>query len=172
MFHSILDLLQKTSFWAIFDSSYDIILETVPNWKEHEQERWETRRRRAGEITFVYQNNKRKESITLARNNRYIYLENRWKRLHVFGKSGFLELEPSTMIYADSVSFLTSSDDRIQKYSSMFGFPWTNPHVFPCSTVSLKELFKIYTWLQNAKVWKSNTSSTFVYLYRINWHFF
>ena len=33
------------------------------------------------------------------------------------------------------------------------------------------QLFKIYTWLQNAKVWKSNTSSTFVYLYRISWHF-
>ena len=29
-----------------------------------------------------------------------------------------------TMIYADSVSFFTSIDDRIQKYSSMFGFPW------------------------------------------------
>ena len=26
---------------------------------------------------------------------------------------------PLTMIYADSVSFLTSTDDRIQKYSSM-----------------------------------------------------
>ena len=35
----------------------------------------------------------------------------------------------STMIYADYVSFLTSIDDRIQKYSSMFGFPWTNPWV-------------------------------------------
>ena len=34
-----------------------------------------------------------------------------------------------TMIYADSVSFFTSIDDRIQKYSSMFGFPWTNPSV-------------------------------------------
>ena len=30
------------------------------------------------------------------------------------------------MIYADSVSFFTSIDDRIQKYSSMFGFPWVN----------------------------------------------
>ena len=29
----------------------------------------------------------------------------------------------STMIYADYVSFLTSFDDRIQKNSSMFGFP-------------------------------------------------
>ena len=29
----------------------------------------------------------------------------------------------STMIYADSVSFLTSSDDRIQKYSMSVAFP-------------------------------------------------
>ena len=38
---------------------------------------------------------------------------------------------PSTMIYADSVSFLTVTDDRIQKYSSMsVAFPtWTNPKV-------------------------------------------
>ena len=38
---------------------------------------------------------------------------------------------PSTMIYADSVSFLTSTGDRIQKYSSMsVAFPaWTNPKV-------------------------------------------
>ena len=44
----------------------------------------------------------------------------------MFGKSSFHDLEPSTMIHADSVSFLTS-EDRIQKHSSMFGFPWTNP---------------------------------------------
>ena len=47
----------------------------------------------------------------------------------MFGKSTFLDLEPSTMIYADSASFLTSTDDQIQEYSSMFGFPWTNPLV-------------------------------------------
>ena len=35
-----------------------------------------------------------------------------------------------TMIYADSVTFFTSIDDRIQKYWSMFGFPWTNPWVY------------------------------------------
>ena len=40
-----------------------------------------------------------------------MYLENRWKRLHMLGKSSFLDLEPSTMIHADSVSFLTSADD-------------------------------------------------------------
>ena len=44
----------------------------------------------------------------------------------MFGKSNFLDLEPSTMIHADSVSFLTSTDDRLQKYSSIFGFSWTN----------------------------------------------
>ena len=38
---------------------------------------------------------------------------------------------PSTMIYADSVSFLTSTEEQIQKYSSMsVAFPgWTNPKV-------------------------------------------
>ena len=41
----------------------------------------------------------------------------------MFGKSSFLDLEPSTMIHADSVSFFTFTDDRIQKYSSMFGIP-------------------------------------------------
>ena len=51
-----------------------------------------------------------------------MHLENRWKKLQTFGKSNFLDLEPSTMIHADSVSFLTSTDDRVQKYSSMFGF--------------------------------------------------
>ena len=47
----------------------------------------------------------------------------------MFGKSSFLDLEPSTIIHADSMSFLTSTDDQIQKYSSMFGFSWTNPLV-------------------------------------------
>ena len=45
----------------------------------------------------------------------------------MFGKSNFLDLEPSTMIHADSVSFLTPNDDRVQKYLSIFGFSWTNP---------------------------------------------
>ena len=39
------------------------------------------------------------------------------------GKSSFLDLEPSTIIHADVVSFLTFTDDQIQKYSAMFGFP-------------------------------------------------
>ena len=47
----------------------------------------------------------------------------------MFGKSSSLDLEPSTMIHADFVSFLTSTDDQIEKYTSMFGFSWTNPSV-------------------------------------------
>ena len=39
------------------------------------------------------------------------------------GKSSFLDLEPSTITHADFVSFLTFTDDQIQKYSAMFGFP-------------------------------------------------
>ena len=38
----------------------------------------------------------------------------------MFGKSNFLDHEPSAMIHADSVSFLISTDDRIQKYSWLF----------------------------------------------------
>ena len=45
----------------------------------------------------------------------------------MFGKSSFLDLEPSTMIHADSDSDFSPILDRIQKYSSMFGFSWTNP---------------------------------------------
>ena len=57
------------------------------------------------------------------------YIGKSLEMLHMFGKSSFLDLESSTMIHADSVSYLTSTDDRIQKYSSTFGFPWTNPSV-------------------------------------------
>ena len=32
----------------------------------------------------------------------------------------------STLIYAGSVSFLTSTDDRIQYFVDVSGFPWIN----------------------------------------------
>ena len=79
VFHSNLDLLLKISFWANFYLSYYIILSYLVKKqysKEHERKRWETRWRQAGEIAFVYQNNKRNESVTVASNNHYIYLEN------------------------------------------------------------------------------------------------
>ena len=45
---------------------YFIIFGLKQYSKKHEQKRWETRRRRAEESAFVYQNNKRNESVTLA----------------------------------------------------------------------------------------------------------
>ena len=45
---------------------YFIIFGSKQYSKEHKQKRWKTRRRQAGEIGFVYQNNKRNESVTLA----------------------------------------------------------------------------------------------------------
>ena len=61
-------------------------------------------------------------------------------------KSSFLDLKPLTMIHADFVSFLTSTDDRIQKYSSMFGFPWTNPSVN--FQWYIKKLMSALIWLR------------------------
>ena len=68
----------------------------------------------------------------------------------MFGKSNFLDLESLTMIHADSVSFLTSTDDRVQKYSSMFGFSWANPSMNcqwyiknVCSDMGLRSIITI-----------------------------
>ena len=36
---------------------------------------------------------------------------------------------------SDSVQFLTSTDVRIQKYSSMFGFPWKSIGGFPWKSI-------------------------------------
>ena len=69
----------------------------------------------------------------------------------MFGKSNFLGHEHSATIHADSVSFLTSTDDRVQKYSPMFGFSWTNPSMNSqwymknvCSDVALKSIITIW----------------------------
>ena len=89
--------------------------------------RWETRRRPAGEIAFDCQNNKRNESVTLA--SKYSF--------YIFGKSmekvtcvWKIKL-PSTMIYTDSVSILTSTNDWIQfeVFIDVSGSTWTNPSV-------------------------------------------
>ena len=100
---------------------YFIIFGLKQYSKKHEQKRWETRRRRVGEIAFVYQNNKRNESVTLA--SKYM--------LCIFGKT----MEKVSYIWKIKLSrpwtvqFLTSTDVRIRNYSSMFGFPWKNPSV-------------------------------------------
>ena len=40
----------------------------------------------------------------------FINLENRWKRLHMLGKSSFLDLERSTMIHADHLCRWSNSE--------------------------------------------------------------
>ena len=78
-------------------------------------------------MAFVCQNNKRNESVTLA--SKYSF--------YMFGKSmekvtcvWKIKL-PSTMIYTDSVSILTSTNDRIQieVFIDVSGSTWTNPSV-------------------------------------------
>ena len=55
--------------------------------------------------------------------NRHMYLENRRKRLHMFGKSSFLDLEPSTWIHADSDSrFLTSTGSNSEVFVDVWLF--------------------------------------------------
>ena len=125
VFHSILDLLQKPLseqtltqiLWHYF------IINLVKNIypKEHEQKRWETRRHR---LFFVYQNNSRNESITLAS-------KKLMERLHVFRKSSFLDLVPLTMIHADPMSILMIKFRSIHWYS-----------VFPGKTHRL--IFNVY----------------------------
>ena len=87
------------------------------------------RRRREAEVAFVYQNNKRNQSVTLA--SKY--------SLYTFGK---LMEKVTYNIWkiklsrpwtfdndSDFVQLLTSTDVWIWKYSSMFGFPTKNPSV-------------------------------------------
>ena len=64
----------------------------------------------------------------------------------MFGKSNFLDLEPSTMIHADSVSFLTSTDERVQMFgfSSMF---WRFVDVWLFLDKSIDEFIYLFIYL-------------------------
>ena len=100
VFHSILDLLLKISFWANFYSSYYIILSyLVKNSIQRNVNRRGEKRVGAGR-----EKSPSFTKITRAK-DRLLNLENRWKRSHLFGKSSFLDREPSTMIL-DFVQFL------------------------------------------------------------------
>ena len=64
---------------------------------------WETRRRREGggveKLPLFTKETREMNQWHWQANNRHIYSENRWKRLHILEKSSFLGLEPSTMIH-------------------------------------------------------------------------
>ena len=129
VFHSILDLLLKTPFGQTFThliTFFFIIFGETQYWKEHEKKRWETCRRPAGEIAFVYQNNKTNESVTFwTEQIMVIYiLKINGERLYISGKTSFLDLEPLTMIHA-LCHFSPLMILRIRKYLSMFSFLWT-----------------------------------------------
>ena len=83
------------------------------------------RRRRVGEIAFVYQNNKRNESITL-HSKSYIFVKFMEKCYIYLEKTSCVNLEPSTMIKT-SCHFSPVLILGIRNYSSMFSFPWTSP---------------------------------------------
>ena len=125
VFHSILDLLQKTSFWENFNSSYNIILSCLVKnsiQRNLQQKRRETRGRRAGEIAFVYQNNKRNESITPA---------SKWL-FYIFGKS----MEKVTYVWKIKLSRSWTFDNgtcRLCIISHLHR--WSNSEVF------------VYVWL-------------------------
>ena len=96
---------------------------------------WETRRRREGggggveKLPLFTKVTREMNQWHWQANNRYIYSENRWKSLHILVKKKKLSRPWAFDNDPDFVSLLTSSDVRIRKYSSMFGFSWTNPLV-------------------------------------------
>ena len=86
-------------------------------------------RHQAGEIAFVYQNNKRKSISNIGEQIIIIYI---WK---IDGK-GYTYLENQAFSTLNlrqwrrlCTLLLNSIDVWIWKYSSMFGFPWKNPLV-------------------------------------------
>ena len=138
MFHSVLDLLLKIPFWAKFYSSYFIILWCI--WlRTVLKGTWtEVGEKRVG----VYQNNKRNESVTLASKRSLINLENQWKRSHIFGKSSFLDREPSTMI----PEFMQSLPTDLRALLSEF-LEQATPMIYWCSN---SEIF-VDVWLSLEK---------------------
>ena len=100
-FHSILDLLLKTSLSANFYSFFDIILSYLAknsiqrNMKRRGEKHVGTRREKSPSITKIT----REWINNIAEQIIVIYI---WKidgeKLHIFRKWSFLDLEPSTMI--------------------------------------------------------------------------
>ena len=83
VFHSILDRLQKTSFWANVNLSYDIILSyLVKNNIQRNMNRIGEKCVGAGREKWPSLTKIAKEMNQYHRrpNNRYIYFESRWKR--------------------------------------------------------------------------------------------
>ena len=127
VFHSILDLLLKISFWVNVYSSYDIILSYLvkSSIKRNVNRRGEKRagagREKSPKITREM-NQKHWWAITVI----YMYLENGWKRLHIFGNSSLLNREPvvqSLRLRAISHLYWCSNSEVFVDV----WLPWKNP---------------------------------------------
>ena len=102
-------------------SFYHIWLKQFP--KEHELKRWETRRRRAGEIAFVYQNNKKRWINNIGEQIIVIYI---WK----FDGKGYACLENQAFFGYDLC--------RLRVISHLHW--WSNSEVFRrCQWLSLNK---------------------------------
>ena len=108
VFHLILDLLLRTSFWANLYSSYYIISSyLVKNSIQRNMNRGGEKRVSTGqEKSHLFTKTTREMNKKRWANYLFRYLEYRCKGLHVFGKSSFLHLEPSTMIQTSVISHL------------------------------------------------------------------
>ena len=106
VFHLILDLLLKTSFWANFYSSYYIISSyLVKNSIQRNMNRGGEKCVSTGqEKSHSFTKTTREMNKKRWANYLFRYFENRCKGLHVFGKSSFLDLESSTMIPPSVIS--------------------------------------------------------------------
>ena len=130
VFHSILDLLRKTSFWGNVNSSYDIILSyLVKNNIQRNLNRKGEKcvgagREKSPSLTKIA---KKMNQYHWRANNRSIYFESRWKRLHMFGKSSFLRQWVIFMQTPCHFSPYWWSNSEV--FVDVSRFPWTNPSV-------------------------------------------
>ena len=118
VFHSILDLFLKSSFWTNFYSSYNIILSYLV--KHSIQMNME---RRGGKSVGARQEKSPALTKITREMNQLTFQSKSW--LNIFGKSSFLDLEPLTMIQT-LCHFSPLMILRIWKYLSVFGFLWTS----------------------------------------------
>ena len=126
VFHLILDLILKTSFWANFYTTHKVLSYLVKHSIQRNMKRSSGKCEDAGQEKLITEK-KRNESITL-QNKSSLYKLYNWKidgeMLHIFEKSSFLDLEPSAMIQ-NSRHFSPLLILQIWK----FGSPWPSPSV-------------------------------------------
>ena len=126
VFHSILNLILKTSFWANVYSFHKGLSYFVKHSIQRNMKRSGGTHEGAGQEK-LFTRKKRNESITLQSKSSLftLYISKiDGERLHIFEKSNFFDLEPLAMIQ-NSCHFSPLLILQIWK----FGSPWTSPSV-------------------------------------------